>query len=401
MELKSRIKELAKELFEEIRDIRRHLHENPELSWQEFGTSDFIAAKLEEEGIRFNRGVAKNGIVGFIEGNNPNSKTIALRADMDALPIEEANTCEYKSRNQGVMHACGHDVHMACLLGAAKILNRLRNKFDGTVRLIFQPSEETYPSGANEMIKEGVLENPVPRAILGQHVFPQLPVGSVGVRPGKYMASTDEVYLTVIGKGGHAAMPHLVVDPLAIAAHILVALQHVPKLNHNPDVPTVLAFGRIIGEGRMNVIPNEVTIDGTFRTFDENWRDLAHEAIRRLAQETAKRFGGTCEVRIESGYPFLINDSTLTNNFRQWAESYLGPENVVELDIAMTAEDFAFYSHIIPACFYRLGVANADKGITSGVHTPTFDIDEKALEIGSGLMAYAAMKRLSDREIER
>jgi amidohydrolase len=396
MEIQSRIKELAEELFKEIRDIRRHLHANPELSWQEFGTSDFIAAKLEEERIRFNRNVAKTGIVAFIEGNNPDSKTIALRADMDALPIQEANTCDYKSLNQGIMHACGHDVHMACLLGAAKILNRLKNNFDGTVRLIFQPSEESYPSGANEMIKEGVLENPVPKAIVGQHVFPQLPVGSIGVRPGKYMASTDEVYITVKGKGGHAAMPHLVIDPVAIAAHVLVALQQIPKLNQNPDIPTVLAFGRIIGDGRMNVIPHEVKIDGTFRTFDEEWRDLAHQTIKRLAQETAKKMGGTCEVRIERGFPFLVNDADLTANFRQWAQDYLGKENVHELDISMTAEDFAFYSHLIPACFYRLGVANAEKGITSGVHTPTFDIDEKALEIGSGLMAYAAIKRLND-----
>ncbi len=394
MEIKSRIKELAQVLFKEIRDIRRYLHSHPELSWQEFGTSDFIAAKLEEEGIGFTRGVAKTGIVAFIEGNNPDSKTIALRADMDALPIEEANTSDYKSLNQGVMHACGHDVHMACLLGAAEILNRLKNNFDGTVRLIFQPSEESYPSGANEMIKEGVLENPVPKAILGQHVFPQLPVGSIGVRPGNYMASTDEVYITVKGKGGHAAMPHLVIDPVAIAAHVLVALQQIPKLNSSPYVPTVLAFGRIIGDGRMNVIPQEVTIDGTFRTFDEEWRNLAHETIKRLAQETAKKMGGTCEVRIERGFPFLVNDAALTANFSQWAQDYLGKENVHELDVSMTAEDFAFYSHIIPACFYRLGVANAQKGITSGVHTPTFDIDEKALEVGSGLLAYAAVKGL-------
>ncbi len=394
MDLKEKIKQLASEYFAEIQEVRRYLHQYPELSMQEYQTAKFIMNKLDSFGISYQSGIAKNGIVGLIHGNLGGEKVVALRADMDALPIEEANDLPYKSMNPGVMHACGHDAHMSSLLGTAKILHNTREHWGGTVKLIFQPSEESYPGGASLMIGEGVLENPAPQSIFGQHVAPQIEAGKVGIRTGKYMASTDEVYLTVKGKGGHAATPHLTIDPVLIASHIVVALQQIVSRNNTPWNPAVLSFGRIIGNGRMNVIPEKVTLDGTFRTFDENWRVEAHKKIREIAMGVAISMGGNCDVEIKEGYPFLFNNETLSQNFRKYAEDYLGEENIVELDLAMTAEDFAFYSQKIPACFYRLGTGNKAKGITSNVHNSIFNIDEKALETGMGLMTWVAVNEL-------
>ena len=396
MEIRERILGLAQEYFDEVKMIRRHLHAHPELSKQEHKTAEFITAQLQLMGLPFEGGVAGTGIVARIEGRNPEKRLLALRADMDALPIFEENHVEYKSKNPGIMHACGHDVHMACLLGAAKILNELRDHFEGSIRLLFQPSEENYPGGAIQMIQAGVLENPRPAAIFGQHVFPFLAAGKVGIRSGKYMASTDEIYLTVKGKGGHAATPHMVVDPVLIASHIVVALQQIVSRRAKASTPTVLSFGRIIGDGRTNIIPDEVKMEGTIRTFDEQWRKEAHELIRELATSMARAMGGECDVFIDHGYPFLTNDEMLADNFRLWAAEYLGPENVHELELAMTAEDFAYYSQIIPACFYRLGIRNDEKGIVSNQHTSTFDIDEDALKTGMGLMAWMAIKQLGE-----
>ena len=393
--LKSKIQTLAGQYLAETIEIRRHLHANPELSFQEINTSNYIASKLKEYGIPYKQGMVKTGIVALIEGKNPSKKVIALRADMDALPITELNTCEYKSKNNGVMHACGHDVHSASLLAMARILNVLRNEFEGTVKLIFQPGEEKLPGGASLMIKEGVLENPEPKTIFAQHVFPNMESGKVGFRSGMYMASTDELYLTVKGKGGHAAMPADYINPLLIAAEILTELNKTfMSLPPTLPAPTVLAFGKITGNGATNVIPDEVKIEGTFRTFDEIWRKEAHIKMKKIAETIAERFNGRCDFRIEIGYPFLVNDANVTAKARAAAEEYLGKENVEELPMRMTAEDFAFYSQQLPACFYRLGTGNKSKGITSGVHTATFDIDEQALEIGSGLMAWIALKEL-------
>ena len=396
MDLKDKIKQLASEYFAEIQEIRRHLHQHPELSMQEEQTAKFIMNKLDSFGISYQSGIAKNGIVALIHGKMGGDKVVALRADMDALPIEESNDVSYKSVNAGIMHACGHDAHMASLLGTAKILQNTREHWGGTVKLIFQPSEESYPGGASLMIGEGVLQNPAPQSIFGQHVAPQIEAGKVGIRTGKYMASTDEVYLTVKGKGGHAATPHLTIDPVLIASHIVVALQQIVSRNNTPWNPAVLSFGRVIGDGRMNVIPDKVTLDGTFRTFDENWRVEAHKKIREIAMGVAVSMGGNCDVEIKEGYPFLFNNETLSKNFRKYAADYLGEENIMELDLAMTAEDFAFYSQKIPACFYRLGTGNKAKGITSNVHTSTFNIDEKALETGIGLMAWVAVNELRE-----
>ncbi len=389
------IKNLSKINNKNIVDIRHHLHANPELSFQEFETSKYVKIALEKIGISKIEHKANTGLVALIEGKNPSIKTIALRADMDALPIKELNNVAYKSKNEGVMHACGHDVHTSCLLGAAQILFSLRNEFEGTIKLIFQPGEEKLPGGASIMIKEGVLKNPDASAIIGQHVMPLIPVGKVGFKSGLYMASTDELYVKVIGKGGHGAMPQLNIDPVVIAAQIIISLQQIVSRLSSPIIPSVLSFGKVIANGATNVIPNEVTMEGTFRTLDEKWRLEAHDKMVKMATMIAESMGGKCEFEVRKGYPFLHNDEALTDKAKQHAIQFLGTENVLDLDIWMAAEDFAYYSQIIPACFYRLGTRNEAKGIVSSVHTPTFDIDEDALEIGSGLMAYLAICELA------
>ena len=392
--LKDQIKLLSSEYFEEIRLIRRHLHQHPELSCEEFKTSEFICKKLDEYGITYVKGVAETGIVGMINGINPESKNVALRADMDALPIREENAVEYKSLVPSKMHACGHDVHMASLLGTARILNRVKERFEGSVKLIFQPSEETYPGGAIRMIREGVLKNPEPVSVIGQHVINTVDVGKIGLKAGPYMASTDEIFLTIKGKGGHAATPEQLVDPILIASHIIVALQQIVSRNANPIIPTVVSFGKISGEGRTNIIPDKVSIEGTIRTYDESWRKSIHEKIIHMSSSIATAMGGSCEVRIAHGYPFLENDVQLTSKIREWSIDYLGEKNVVEIDARMTSEDFAYFAKEVPSCLYRLGIRNEQKGIVSNLHTNTFDVDENCLQTGMGLMAWIAINRL-------
>jgi amidohydrolase len=395
MELINLIKEKASAYKDEVIDIRRHLHQNPELSFEEYNTSKYVCSKLDEYGIEYQSGIVKTGVVGLIKGNNFDSKTIALRADLDALPILEENDVTYKSVNDGVMHACGHDVHTASLLGAAKILNEVKDKFEGTVKLVFQPGEEKLPGGASLMIKEGVLENPTPNSIVGQHVYPQLEAGKVGFKSGMYMASTDELFMTVIGKGGHAALPHLNVDPVLITAHILTSLQQIVSRMSHPTAPTVLSFGKIIGNGATNIIPDKVELEGTFRAMNEEWRADAHVKMKKMAESIAESMGGKCEFKIIKGYPFLVNDEKVTNKAKQSAIEFLGQENVIELDLRMTGEDFAYYSQIVPACFYRLGIKNEESNITSGLHTSTFNIDEDSIETSIGLMAWIALNELN------
>jgi len=389
-----RIKQLSSKYFKEINEIREHLHANPELSFKEHNTSKYVQQKLKEYGIDFQAGYVETGIIGLIKGKNPASKSIALRGDMDALPIIEDSSAAYCSKNKGVMHACGHDVHTSCLLGAAKILKQLENEFEGTIKLIFQPGEERLPGGAKLMIEEGVLENPTPQKVIGQHVYPDLEVGKVGFKKGMYMASADELHVTVKGKGGHAALPHRFIDPILIASNIIVSLQQIVSRSAKPDVPSVLSFGKIIGEGSTNIIPDEVKLEGTFRTMDEEWRFDAHKKMKALAESIALGMGGSCDFDVRVGYPYLVNDEVVTDTHIQAAKEYLGEENVVDLDLRMTAEDFSYYSQVAPVCFYRLGTRNEAKGITSGLHTSTFDIDSKALEIGMGVMAYGAIKQL-------
>ena len=393
--LKDKITLLANQIHSDVVANRRHLHANPELSFHEYETAAYVAQKLDELGIEYKK-MANTGLVALIKGAKQSDSVVALRADMDALPIMEANDVEYKSKNPGVMHACGHDVHTSSLLGTAKILTELKNEFGGTVKLIFQPAEEKLPGGANMMIKEGVLENPKPDAVLGQHVMPLIESGKVGFRSGKYMASTDEIYVTVHGKGGHGAQPQQNIDPVVITSHIIIALQQIVSRAADPKIPSVLSFGKVIANGATNVIPNEVYLEGTFRTMDEDWRAKAHEKMKKMAEGIAEAMGGSCDFNIVRGYPFLINEEVLTADARAYAEDYLGKENVLDLDIWMAAEDFAYYSQVSDACFYRLGTGNFSRGITSSVHTPTFDVDEDSLRLSTGLMTYIALKQLGN-----
>ncbi len=387
-----KVKQLAEHYFSKVVEIRRHLHRHPELSFEETNTAEFVFKTLESLGLQPKR-MAHTGVVALIEGSQPGS-VVALRADLDALPIQELNEVAYKSKNEGVMHACGHDVHTASLLGAAMILNDLKSEFTGTIKLIFQPGEEKLPGGASILIGEGVLENPIPKAIIGQHVFPELEAGKVGFRPGKYMASCDEIYITVSGKGGHAAMPHLAIDPILIASHLVIALQQITSRKANPMTPTVLSIGKFVANGATNIIPDHVKLEGTFRTFDEEWRTKAHEEIQSLAKELVQSMGGSCEVEIRKGYPVVDNHLALTERASGCAKSYLGEQNVVELPMRATGEDFSFYTQVLPGTFYRLGIANPSKGITHPVHSAHFDADEESLKIGSGLMAWIAINEL-------
>lgn len=390
-EMLKKIKLLAEKYADDFVKVRQHIHANPELSFQEFNTSRFIQSKLLEMNIPFEV-MASTGVVGLIEGKNPSKRIVALRADMDALPITEENVVTYKSTIPGVMHACGHDVHTTCLLGAAKILTELKAEWEGTVKLIFQPGEEKNPGGASLMIKEGVLENPAPEKIFALHVNPFTEVGTFSFRGGMIMASADELYITIRAKGGHAAAPHLTADTILIAAHLIVSLQQIISRNNLPFNPSVLSITSIQGGNTTNVIPSEVKLMGTFRAMNEAWRFHAHELIKKQTTELVHAMGATADITIDVGYPFVHNDETLSAAARTLAEEYAGKDNVTETELRMGAEDFAFYSHEIPACFFRLGVGNVEKGIVSGVHTPTFNIDERAIEHGMGMMAWVGVR---------
>jgi amidohydrolase len=385
------IKNLARTYNNEFIEVRHHLHANPELSYEEFNTSKFIQSKLTVWNIPFEV-KATTGVVGLIKGKNPDKRVVALRADMDALPIVEENEVSYKSTNHGVMHACGHDVHTTCLLGAAKILNETKEDWEGTIKLIFQPGEEKNPGGASLLIKEGVLENPAPEKILALHVHPGMEVGQFSFRGGMVMASADEIYITIKCKGGHAAAPQFTADSILIASHLVISLQQIISRNNNPFNPSVLSITAMNGGNTTNVIPSEVKLMGTFRAMNEEWRFKAHEMIIKQTKELVTAMGAEVDVRIDVGYPFVFNNEALSSAARTIAEEFAGEENVSETELRMGAEDFAYYSHQIPGCFFRLGAGNKSKGITSNVHTPTFNIDEAAIEHGMGMMAWLATK---------
>ena len=393
--LKTEIKKLSQQIHGDVVKLRRHLHSYPELSFQEHKTSAFIKSQLDALGISW-KAVAGTGVEALITGKIKSEKVIALRADIDALPIQEKNDVDYSSQHPGVMHACGHDFHTSSLLGTAQILTMVQSNFGGTIKLLFQPGEEVLPGGASLMIKEGVLNNPRPTAILGQHAMPRIEVGKIGIRSGKHMASMDAVIVRIKGKGGHGAEPHNIVDPVVIASHIIIALQQIVSRLANPGDPTVLSFGKVIANGAINVIPDEVYMEGTFRAMNEDWRDEAHRRMTDMAEGIAKSMGATCDMKIIRGFPFLINEAKLTAEIKTLASEYLGEENVLEEDIWMAAEDFAYYSQAADSCFYLCGVGNVAKGITSTLHSPTFNIDENALEVSAGLMAYLALKRLGN-----
>ena len=384
--LQQQIKGLAKQYADEFIEVRHHLHTHPELSYKEFETSAYIQQKLTALNIPFEV-KATTGVIGLLKGKNPDKRVVALRADMDALPITEENDVPYKSVNEGVMHACGHDVHTSCLLGAAKILHSLKDEWEGTVKLIFQPGEERNPGGASILIKEGVLQNPAPQNIFALHVHPGLPVGKLSFRGGMVMASADEIYITIRSKGGHAAAPQNTVDTILIASYLIVGLQQIVSRNNDPFNPSVLSITSFQGGYTTNVIPSEVKLMGTFRAMNEEWRFKAHGLITKIATELVQSMGAEIDIKIDVGYPFVLNNPALNIAARKKGEAYVGTANVEETELRMGAEDFAYYSHQIPGCFFRLGVGNIAKGISIGVHTPTFNIDESAIEVGMGMMA--------------
>jgi amidohydrolase len=381
-----KIKRLSNQYAPEFINIRHHLHAHPELSYQEFETSKFVQQKLTEYNIPFEL-KATTGVVGIIKGKNPDARVVALRADMDALPILEENSIPYKSTTPGVMHACGHDVHTTCLLGASKILSEIKNDWEGTVKLIFQPGEEKNPGGASLLINEGVLKEPEPKGIFALHVNPQLEVGKLSFRSGKVMASADEIYITIKSKGGHAAAPNTTADTILIASQLIVSLQQVISRNNNPLLPSVLSITSFQGGHTTNVIPSEVKLMGTFRAMDEEWRYKAHEIIRKLATGLVESMGAEIDLHIDVGYPTVFNNAELNTKARNLAALYMGDNKVEETEMRMGAEDFGYYSQKIPGCFFRLGTGNKLKGITAGVHTPLFNIDENAIETGVGIMA--------------
>ncbi|MEM0998683.1 MAG: M20 family metallopeptidase [Bacteroidota bacterium] len=394
MDLKSSLQDRARAIHTDVVALRRTLHANPELAFEEYETAALVQRELDALGIRYDAEVAKTGVVGYIDGGKEGGKTIALRGDMDALPIVEANEVDYVSQNPGKMHACGHDVHTSSLLGTAKLLQEHRDEFAGTIKLFFQPSEEKLPGGASVMIQEGVLQNPPVQSILGQHVMPFIDTGKIGLRSGMYMASADEIYLCIKGKGGHGAQPQVCIDPIVITAQIINACQTVVSRMADPRLPSVLSFGKVIAEGATNVIPSEVYLEGTYRTMNEAQRTKAHKMITDIIVQTARAMGGDAQVNIVKGYPVLHNDEALAERARTWVEDYVGPENVVDLDLWLAAEDFAWYTQEVPGCFYRLGTRNEARGIVHGVHTPKFDIDEEALALSTGLMAWLAINEL-------
>lgn len=390
-ELHDIIRNKANDLYEKVKDYREHIHANPELSYQEYNTMKYVSDVLTQIGIDHKTGVGETGIVALIQGDHhkEGQSCIALRADLDALPIHEENEVSYKSQVDGVMHACGHDVHTSVLLGAAEILNQLKNELPQPVKLIFQPGEEKNPGGATYMIRDGALQNPKVDKIFALHVFPDMEVGKVGFKEGLYMASCDEIHLTIHGKGGHGATPHRCIDPIFIGSEIITSLQQIVSRKCDPKIPCVLSFGHFEALGATNVIPEKAHLKGTFRTMNEPWREEALELIENSIKHIAASSGGTVSLEISRGYPYLENHPETTAKMKSKAANHLGEDKVEDLPIRLTAEDFSYYSQEVPSCFFRLGVRNEEKGIIHGVHHPKFDIDPRSLITGMEMMSLA------------
>ncbi len=391
--MKEAVKSLSEQFYNETREYRRYIHMYPELSFTEFQTTEFIIDVLSGfDGVEIFRDFSETGLVAKVEGKNPGKKSVALRADIDALPITETNDIPYKSKNEGIMHACGHDVHTASLLTACRILSLLKNEFEGTVWCIFQPAEEKLPGGAKQMLDNGLFEFIKPDYVIGQHVMPDVEAGKIGIKPGNFMASTDEIYIKLTGKGGHAALPFKLNDPVVVQAQVIMALQTVVSRIIPAHIPSVLSFGKVIANGATNIIPDEVLIEGTFRTMDEDWRKIALDKVATIAKEVASASGVQAEVKIVHGYPVLYNNPVITEKFRRVASNFLGETNVIDLEVRMTAEDFAYYSHKAPSLFYRLGTGNPDKPETlNSLHSSNFNVDEEVMRFSPALLVLAAI----------
>ena len=385
-------------IFPKVVAIRRHIHQHPELSFQEYETSAYIQEQLTALDIPFKL-VANTGVVALLEGEkSPSDTIVVLRADIDALPIHEQNDVFYKSKNEGVMHACGHDFHTANLLGVASVLKGCKTEFSGKIVLLFQPAEEKIPGGAIQILESGILESfgGKIKAILGMHVSPRVPLGKIGIRPGRFMASSDEFYMTIKGRGGHAAEPHRAIDPIMIAAQLLTTLQQVVSRKANPDIPSVLTFGRFIGDGAANVIPEEVKLSGTFRTMDEAWRKEALETVAEISRTLPVALGATVDFEVRHGYPALNNDTELTQQVKNIIQTTMGNDVVQDLEIWMAAEDFAYYSYQYPALFMLVGTNNNDNATQHGLHNPQFNLDEKAFKVGISVFVNSVLALLNE-----
>lgn len=372
-------------IFPEVKSHREHLHAHPELSFQEFETMAYVSQALQNLGIPHDVEVGGTGVVGYIE--SPHSdQWIGLRADLDALPIQEQNDVAYRSQIDGVMHACGHDVHTSILLGTAAVLMQMREELPVSVKLIFQPGEEVSPGGANYIIDAGVMDNPKLEAMIALHVYPEMEVGNVGIKSGLMMASSDEIRIEIHGKGGHGALPEKCINPIAMAAEIISKTPGLLKEFKPEEVPTVLSYGYVEGLGAVNVIPSTCILKGTFRTMNEEWRKQFFELYEGFLRNIEKEFGGSIQLHRVKGYPFLENDPTLTAMVEKRLKDQLGEERVHAIPIRMTAEDFAFYATHVPICFFRLGVGDPSKSINYSVHHPQFDVHSDALKVGISSM---------------
>jgi amidohydrolase len=385
-------KHKAKESSTLIREIREWLHQHPELSFNEVETASYITHKLSNWNIPFRQNIGGHGIIAWIEGSLP-GKNIALRAEIDALPIEEANNVLYASKNKGIMHACGHDVHTAFLLGAIKILSEIKHELQGTIYGIFQPAEEKIPGGAYLMLQDEFFKNLKFDAVIAQHVLPDLPSGHIGIKPGPYMASTDEIYITIKGKGGHAATPHQINDTVLAASQLVVNLQALVSRFTNPTIPTVLSFGKFIANGATNIIPNEVKLEGTFRTFDEEWRQKALSQIIHTTHHIAKSMNVEADIKILNGYPSLINNNDLFEKIKAIVETFLPNEKIEILEMRTTAEDFAYFAQKYPSLMYRIGTGGLEY-CSHPLHSPNFNVNEEIFSFAHGLLAYIAYKLL-------
>ena len=394
--IKKRLQQLTTQYSSYVKDCYHQIHAHPELSFNEIETANLIQKELLKMGISFRSNIGGTGILGKIEGKNPQKNAIALRADMDALPVQEEVEIPWKSTIQNVMHACGHDAHTACLLGVANILNEMKNDFEGTVLLIFQPGEEKAPGGANLMLNDGIFDEIKPDLILAQHVSIDYPTGTMGFLSGMIMASADEIHVKIHGEGGHGALPHLVNDTVLAASQTIVSLQQVRSRLCHPLTPMVLTFGKLIADGATNVIPHEVLLSGTFRTVDEEWREVGKNHIRRIITETCAAYGCTAEIDMPDGYPCVINNEVITSKAQKFATEWVGEENIRQLEMRMTSEDFGFFTQKYPCTFFRFGVKGESNQNSGGLHSSTFCIDENALEIGTGGMAWLAINFLND-----